>query len=563
MDPLNEYAMSGQVEEMRTYLDRNPESVHKKNKDFDVYPLEYSITFININRHVEVFKLLLERGARYDIVNHDENNPVSAMELVATTHNLEAMEALMAAGEQRRSARALHNALSCTKSQNALIITGATHQDTKYVRDELGFIKWMLKNGWNIHQELDDGTTPLMTALEHCSLEIVEYLVKQGADLKKENKIGLDAIYFAVKSNDSKKLQYLMDKGLKPKNKKYTSSELNLLHVILNNHYAYFDKVEAEVVQMINLLVREGIDINAKQKDNLYTPLTWAAYHGGTTFVALLVQLGAEVNSLNSAGETPLDVTVKPPIVYTQKATEKVLVSAGGVYRRYGPQKEAPQKTQSDNSELWGVLGGLGASAVGFKSGLSEAASVDVGVRMAESIKNDNVTIENFKANPALTPKKTATTSTNAKTKTAAATSSKMNVANKDYNVDKNARSQFAGTYANTYFDKATADYRYVLNGDGSAKLYTRACENCTHDLQGQGMSRDWKESYQVVEWAPMLDDKKNPLVVQVKDMYDKSYQARALLVVLQGGKTMILKHYTDSTGPALLGSYGVALYKN
>lgn len=563
LDPLNEFAISGQTKEMRAYIDANPESVNKKNAELGFYPLEYSINFINLNRHVDGFKLLLEKGARFDVIKHEKGKPVSAMELVAFKHNIEAMESLIQAGEKRRSAEAFHNALECRRAENTMIISGATQSDTKYIRDELGFIKWMLKNGWNVHQRLDDGTTPVMTAIENCSLDIVKYLVKNGAKLNEKNDLGFDALYFAARSKNSETLKYVLNKGFKAKNKKYTSSDLNLLHVLIKNYRAYSDKDEAEVVKMIEMLVKEGVDINGKEKENLYTPLTWAAYHGSEAFVVKLIQLGADINPLTNKGETPLDTTVLPPILSNQRVLEKILMNSGGVYRRYRPQKKVAKVEQEDNS-AWAIIGGLGASAVGFKSGLSEAASVEIGTRMARDIKDDKVTIDNFKADQSLMPKKSSPSNTSSNTqKPTPANSSKLKVGSKDFNVDKKARAQFAGTYANTYFDKSTADYRYVLNSDGTAKLYTRACETCTHDLQGQSMSREWKESYQAIEWAPMLDDKNKPLVVQVKDMYDKSYQARILLVILQGGQTMTLKHYTDNQGPALLGSYGVALYKN
>jgi len=549
--PITEYIMSTQPDEVKAILERSPKSANEKDVTLEAYPLETAILFINLDKGLETFKILLDNGARFDEFI-ENGKPISAMEMIAKYHNIEAMQALIDKGEKRRSALTLHNALKCEKAYNSkqkLVGSKMIH-----TRDELGFIKWVLENGWDVNAKLEDGTTPVMTAIEHCSLDIVKYLVSKGAKLKEKNDKGYDALYFAARSKSSDTLKYLLKLGFKVKDKKYQKTNINLLHVITSNQdYAYLSKVVLERVKMIVILVKQGVDINEKQQVYFYTPLAWAVSNVIPEYVDKLIELGADRNTLTNNGETLLDLAVKHGRSDSSEGAKivSVLEASGGSYKRYKPKSKTRVVKKQDDDAFWAVLGGVTTSAVGFKSGLSEAAAIDAGTRMAKDIKDDNVSINNFKANQSLASKKTSTPN------------SKIKVANKDFNVDKNARAQYAGNYANTYFDKAVADYRYELNSNGSAKLFVRVCETCTHDLQGKQMSRDWKESYQAIEWAPMLDDKNKPLTVQVKDMYDKSYQARILLVTLQGGETMTLKHYSDSKGAALLGSYGVALYKN
>ncbi len=132
----------------------------------------------------------------------------------------------------------------------------------------------------------------------------------------------------------------------------------------------------------------------------------------------------------------------------------------------------------------------------------------------------------------------------------------------KSLNVDKSQRARFAAMYANEYRDPAVADFRYSLRADGSAVLEHRVCENCTHDLSGEGASREWQVEYEAVEWAPMTTDSGAPLTRSVRDMAGKTHEARVLVVSLEQGGVMTLDHYTDSARAALAGPYGVPRYE-
>ncbi len=128
----------------------------------------------------------------------------------------------------------------------------------------------------------------------------------------------------------------------------------------------------------------------------------------------------------------------------------------------------------------------------------------------------------------------------------------------KTLKVDKSQRSAYAGLYANEYRDPALADFRYTLYADGSAVLEFRACENCTHELDGSPTPRGWRRQYQAVSWAPMVMDDGAPMERNLKDLYDKPHRARVLVVALAEGGVMSLNHYEDEERSALGGPYGV-----
>jgi ankyrin repeat protein len=67
----------------------------------------------------------------------------------------------------------------------------------------------------------------------------------------------------------------------------------------------------AEQVEIANLLIFKGADVNAKAKDTHGgTPLHWAAFFGKPKMAKLLIEASAEINAKDNHGFTPLDATL-------------------------------------------------------------------------------------------------------------------------------------------------------------------------------------------------------------------------------------------------------------
>ena len=58
-------------------------------------------------------------------------------------------------------------------------------------------VQWLLEHGAQIDAESPNGTTPLMLAAQHAPEATVELLLKRGADTRKRNQRGLQAIDYA------------------------------------------------------------------------------------------------------------------------------------------------------------------------------------------------------------------------------------------------------------------------------------------------------------------------------------------------------------------------------
>ena len=78
---------------------------------------------------------------------------------------------------------------------------------------DLVCVKSSVYSNENINLQNKHGYTPLMLACRGGHLELVQYLVEQGADIKDVNKYGYDALTLASKFGHFECLKYLVENG--------------------------------------------------------------------------------------------------------------------------------------------------------------------------------------------------------------------------------------------------------------------------------------------------------------------------------------------------------------
>ncbi|WP_333023961.1 ankyrin repeat domain-containing protein [Wolbachia endosymbiont of Pentidionis agamae] len=142
----------------------------------------------------------------------------------------------------------------------------------------------------NINAKYGDGITVLHVAASLKKLEIVELLIKYGADalaIDKGSKTPLDhAILFKAGEDITKLLEESM-------------ANQKLFKAAKNNNFLEVQK----------LIKEKKADVNATNKDG-DTPLHCAARNGHTEAVKVLIKNGADVNARDERGYTPLYVAV-------------------------------------------------------------------------------------------------------------------------------------------------------------------------------------------------------------------------------------------------------------
>jgi ankyrin repeat protein len=78
----------------------------------------------------------------------------------------------------------------------------------------------------------------------------------------------------------------------------------------------------------MQMLLEKDVDVNVRAADKLHqgTPLHMAVLKGQATVVKMLLSKGAEINSKNALGKTPLDYAIEEG----NKTLQAIVKAAGG-----------------------------------------------------------------------------------------------------------------------------------------------------------------------------------------------------------------------------------------
>ncbi len=150
---------------------------------------------------------------------------------------------------------------------------------TAFARDDYWMINTLKQKGADITIQDQEGNTLLhLAAAEKKDNRITELLLKEGLDIKTENKLGK------------------------------TSWDIAKEH---GNDIALFDTViESGTVEQVEYLIENGANVNGKNKDHHDdTPLHTAAIRGDTEIIRTLLKNGADINARSSDGSTPFRVS--------------------------------------------------------------------------------------------------------------------------------------------------------------------------------------------------------------------------------------------------------------
>ncbi len=143
-------------------------------------------------------------------------------------------------------------------------------------------------------------------AVEENNLTTVLSYIEMGVDVNYRDEVDRTPLYVAVLAKHSRMVRILLENGANP-NEKYQDKEYTLLHFAATFH----------LVEIGQLLIKAGADVNIRDAYG-NNPLWTATFNARTNdgeFVQLLLENGANKNSLNNVGKTPylLAVTWKIP----------------------------------------------------------------------------------------------------------------------------------------------------------------------------------------------------------------------------------------------------------
>lgn len=232
-------------------------------------------------KYTDVVKLLIDKGANIALRQTEYRASPNALDCAAIAGNIEAAKLLLA------------RAISLGIKEE--VISASLHWAV--TANQVAMAKYLLDEGANIEGTDQDGNfTPLM---ETMMLEMVELLVKRGANVNAVNKFNYTPLNKAVSN------------FIKPDNK------------------------EKDCVKILNLLLDKGAKLDV-QDGNGTTALMWAVQKLVTT--KILLDRGANVNIQSKTGETALMFAVKGgflkkvlffPVIGPYKDAAKLLISKG------------------------------------------------------------------------------------------------------------------------------------------------------------------------------------------------------------------------------------------
>ncbi|MBP5427325.1 MAG: ankyrin repeat domain-containing protein [Clostridiales bacterium] len=149
--------------------------------------------------------------------------------------------------------------------------------------------KYLLENGANVnacdmyHNSILSNTTS--------NAEIVELLLEYGADIESYDSIGFKPLHNACLLGSVDSVKLLLEHGANVEDKTLNNQES--IHLIQNKEKAY-------------LLLKYGADINVKSTWGETVLLSACAYSKSCDYVKFLLDNGADINSVDCCGYTPL-----------------------------------------------------------------------------------------------------------------------------------------------------------------------------------------------------------------------------------------------------------------
>ncbi|XP_059488485.1 uncharacterized protein LOC132204174 isoform X2 [Neocloeon triangulifer] len=304
-DALNLACLTGKLDNVQYLLGLNGFSVEKKGKQGKT-----ALHWAAQKGHMAVTKFLLSKGADVNILNDDNDTPLT---LVARFSNEEMCRFLVHHGADLSAVDkdgddALSLACLTGKLDNAqylLSLNGffsvgkkGKHGKTAFhfaaQKGHLAVAKFLLSKGADVNALDVDNDTPLTLAARFSNEEMCRYLVDSGAHLTAVDKDGDDALHLASMNGKLDNVQYLLGLNGFGVEKKGKQGKTALHWAAQKGHIA-----------VTKFLLSKGADVNVRNDDN-DTPLTLAARFSNEEMCRLLVDSGANLSAVDNDGNDAL-----------------------------------------------------------------------------------------------------------------------------------------------------------------------------------------------------------------------------------------------------------------
>lgn len=260
-----------------------------------------ALMYAAIQEHVEIVRVLLDAGASATLKDRKGETALNY-----AYSNFAIVELLLAAGADPYEIGAEDTPLESAalmgheKIVQLMLQKHPSHSKQAQVAKAQA-LDWAASNGddssiqelrqagADINASSEDGSTPLITAVIHGSIEAIKYLVNAGADLTVTDDSGQNSLLHAIDRGHFDIARWLLQVGaILPK---ATSDILMLKRVFQQNEWWTSQQIQ----DAVQILLAAGIDVNARNEDG-ETALAMAVTHQLTEIVKMLIDAGAALD---------------------------------------------------------------------------------------------------------------------------------------------------------------------------------------------------------------------------------------------------------------------------
>ncbi len=174
-----------------------------------------------------------------------------------------------------------------TNSGESPVLLAAEHGNIE-------LLEFLLANGADLSYREGDAVTALAAALRKRQLEMVEHLLDREVDVNEALAGGFSAIFIAIRSREPRAVQLLLDAGVDIHGGGKVAAPVIFAAALRNE-------------EVVKLLLDAGADVNAVNPTNGLTALH-RAIASGSGMVRLLLDAGARKGAASNEGYTPLDL---------------------------------------------------------------------------------------------------------------------------------------------------------------------------------------------------------------------------------------------------------------